>query len=334
MSAEKTLLLHIPVSNIEDNPNALRKVDVEDPDFEKLVDSVKSVGVLQAILVMSAVDAHGNPKTDDKGNPVYRLIDGLHRLTAAREAGQDTIPAQVVKTSEAQAMADQLITNVHKIETKPWQYSQHLTRILMRDQTLTIPELADKLSMDAAWLNKRLGLVHLAPEIGKLVDDESITVTNAVELAKLPPNEQKEFAERAASESPQTFVNAVKERLKQLRAAKREGRKPGEVTFVATPYLRKPAEVKAAYEKPDFVAEFIKAQGIADPVEAASAVLKWVVHMDEASIAEARAKFEADRAKKKAENERKKLEAAKKRGDEAKAKLAAAGVDADADSSE
>lgn len=324
-TTEKNLLLHIPVDHIEDNPNALRKVDLEDAKFEQLVDSVRNVGVLQAICVMGALDAKGEPKTDPQGNKIYRLVDGLHRLTAAREAGRESVPAQVLNVTEAQAMADQLIANAHKIETKPWQYSQHLVRILMRDQTITISELADKLSMDSAWLNKRLGLVNLAPEIGKMVDDEEITVSNAVELAKLQPAaEQFAFVDRAKAEQPQSFVPAVKERIKELRAAKREGRKPGEVTFVAVPHLRKPAEVKAELEKPSIIPQLVKAAGITDPVEAAQFTLRWVTHMDEASVADARAKFEADKSKKKAENDRKKAEAAIKRGEDARKKLGGA----------
>lgn len=319
---EKTQLLHIDLANIEDNPNALRKVDLEDASFEKLVESVKNVGILSAISVMDAVDAKGDPKTDPNGNKVYRLVDGLHRVTAAREAGLKSIPAQVLKATEAQAMADQLIANVHKVETKPFQYSQHLVRILMRDQTCTIDELADKLSMDSAWLKKRLGLVNLDPEIGALVDAEKITVSNAVELAKLQPaSEQKAFVERAMSEQPQTFVPAVKERIKELRAAKREGRKPGEVEFVATPHLRKPGVVKAEFEKPVIIPQLIKASGITDPVEAALLALKWFVHMDSESVASAKAKYAAQKDKDKAESARKKAENAQKRADEAKAAL-------------
>jgi len=321
---EKNLLLHIDLANIEDNPNALRKVDLEDAKFERLVDSVRNVGILSAISVMDALDAKGEPKTDSNGNKVYRLVDGLHRVTAAREAGLKSIPAQVLKATEAQAMADQLIANAHKIETKPFEYSQHLVRILMRDQTCTIDELADRLTMDSAWLKKRLGLVNLDPEVGKLVDEEKITVSNAVELAKLQPaSEQIAFVDRAMSEQPQTFVPAVKERIKQLRAAKREGRKPGEVQFVAVPHLRKPGEVKAEYEKPNIIPQLVKASGITDPVEAALFALKWFVHMDEASVAESRAKYEADRAKKKAEAKKAAAENAQKRADKAKADLAA-----------
>jgi ParB/RepB/Spo0J family partition protein len=325
---EKNPLLHIDLDHIEDNPNALRKVDLEDVKFEQLVASVGNVGILSPIAVTDALDPHGNPKTDASGNKIYRLVDGLHRLTAAREAGLTSIPAQVLKVTEAQAMADQLIANAHKIETKPWQYSQHLVRILMRDQTITINELADKLSMDAGWLNKRLGLVHLCEEIGKLVDEEKITVSNAVELAKLQPaSEQLAFKDRAMSEQPQTFVPAVKERIKELKAAKREGRKPGEVEFVAVPHLRKPGEVKAEYEKPTVIPQLVKAAGITDPVEAALFALKWFVHMDEASVAESRAKFEAQQAKVAAEKERKKVEKLKANAAKAQAALAASESD-------
>lgn len=326
MSFEKNALLHINVNNIEDNPNALRKVDPENVDYESLVDSIKNVGVLSAISVIVAYDAKGDPKTDEQGNAIYRLVDGLHRLTAARDAGLTTIPAQVLKATEAQAMANQLIANAHTIETKPWQYSQHLVRILMRDQTMTISELADKLSMNADWLNKRLGLVNLSPEIGKMVDEEKITVSNAVELAKLQPvSEQQAFVEKAMSEPPQTFVPAVQARIKQLRAAKREGRRPGAPEFEARAHLRKPSEVKTAIESGE-VAQRVKAAGISDPGEAAIFGLKWVLHLDEASVSDARAKFEAEQAKQQAERDRKKVEKDKQRAEAARLKLQVSGV--------
>lgn len=292
-------LLHVPLRNIERNPNALRTVNEQSEAFERLVDDVRLRGVLSPITVVAATMGDGKTPKTAEGQRIFRLVDGLHRVTAAQHAGLDSIPVQVLKQSDAEVLVTQLAANAKHIETRPWQYSQHLTRILAAgDATMTCSELATKLAMSPAWLAKRLGLVNLHADIGALVDEGRITVTNAVELAKLrPQNEQLAFVSQAIEEGPQVFVSKVKARIKELRDAKRAGRDPNaKPTFQATAHYRPLGVTKATIENSNGFGSIIRATGISDPIDAAIFALKWVLQLDEQSIAEAKAKDEAREA--------------------------------------
>lgn len=98
----------IPLSKIRENPVALRSVNRTSPDYLGLVDSIKQVGVMSSISVRELKD----PAT---GDVLYGLIDGLHRFSAAQDAGLSEIPAQIKTFNEAAILEAQIIANAHKI---------------------------------------------------------------------------------------------------------------------------------------------------------------------------------------------------------------------------
>lgn len=101
-----TVLKSIPLNNIKENPNALRTVDRTTEEYLGLVDSIRKNGILNAVLVR------------EMQNPVdqsvfYGLIDGLHRFTAAKDAGLTEIPAQVKSMEDAAVLEAQILANIH-----------------------------------------------------------------------------------------------------------------------------------------------------------------------------------------------------------------------------
>ena len=66
-----------------------RRLDKEDPAFRELVADVETYGVQQPISVKHYVDK--------KGNDRYTLVDGLRRLSAAREAGIASLVCDILR---------------------------------------------------------------------------------------------------------------------------------------------------------------------------------------------------------------------------------------------
>lgn len=315
-------LLNIPVANIEENPVALREVDKESEKYLGIRDSIKKDGLLNAISVVAAFQADGKtPKLDNAGGLMYRVCDGAHRLSACRENGFETIPAQVLTKTDQEIMVAQLVANAHKVDTKPFQYSRHLAHILSNDPTMTIQILANTLSKSRAWLDDRLGLGNLNDEVGKLVDDGKITVTNAVDLAKLRPvDEQLKFVADAIADSPAVFGPKVKARIKEIRDAKAAGRDPSEAgKFAPNAHSRKMSELKAELDSnaASLVAA-MKAAGITDVGQAAVFTLKWSQHLDEQSVAEQKARWDARQAQDEADKVKRAADRAAKKALEAK----------------
>ncbi len=316
-----TQLKHIPLKDIRESPVALRTVNRTSEKYLELVDSVRRDGVLNAILVREVID----PETKET---VFGLIDGLHRFSASQDAGRDTIPAQVTSKNDGEVLEAQILANVHKVETRPVEYSEQLTRILAQKPTMNLAELAQLLSKSPAWLNDRLHLVKLNKDIAELVDDNKINLSNAYALAKLPPEEQPAYLDRAQTMSPQEFVPTAAQRVKEIKDAKRAGRAPASMEFVPVAHVRKIGELKDEMTSKAVARALVHELQINDPVAAFTKGVEWALHMDEASIAVARDKDaqrkkedEEKKAKRDEERKKKKLEEAQAKAEELKAAL-------------
>lgn len=278
-----TRLQEIPLSKIRENPVALRTVNRESEEYLGLVDSIRKNGVLCSISVREIKDA-------DTGETLYGLVDGLHRFSASTDAGLDTIPAQVMEYDDAQTLQIQIIGNIHKIETKPVEYSKQLLRMLAANPTLTLSELASQLSKTDSWLTDRLGLTKLSEDIGKLVDEDKLNLTNAYALSRLPEEEQVNFLDRALTMSPAEFAPTASARLKEIKDAARKGREAAPAEFVAVPHVRKVGELKDELTNPTIGAVLVKELKVHDPAHAFALGVAWALHMDPKSVEAAKAK--------------------------------------------
>lgn len=295
MSKHLNPLKHIPLKQIRENPVALRGVNRTNVDYIQLVDAVKDVGIINPISVREVKDA-------TTGEIFYGIIEGLHRYTASLDAGKETIPAQVMNMSDAEVEEAQIIGNIHKIETKPVEYSKALQRLMGRNPTTTFSQMADKLHRSDSWLKERLGLTKLNKTVGDLVDGGKINLSNAYVLAKLPEDEQAAFIDRAQSMNPQEFGGTVQARKKELDTARRQGRAAAPEGFVAVARARKTAEIKQELENPVLGPQLVREAGLKTAEDGFILGLKYAVHLDSRSIEAAKAKNE--QRKKTEENER------------------------------
>lgn len=315
----------IPLKLIRENTEALRtQVDKEDEQYKGLVDSVKNHGIMNPISVREIID----PATNEM---LYGLVDGLHRFNAAMDAGLSEIPAQITTMDEANLVEAQILGNVHKIETKPVQYTKALLRILGSNPLLTLTELAARLSRSTTWLTERLQLVKLTEAIQKLVDSGELTLTNAYALTKLPPDKQNELLQQALGQSPAAFVPLATNVLKEVQAAKREGRKSETQTFKPVERLQRLPAIRdqkdLAVSSPDTspIVASAKKHGIKTVADAIAFALKWVLHADPDSVAADEAQWNADQ-KAKADKAAERAAAKKKEADEKAAAVATATV--------
>lgn len=299
-------LITVPIGMVKENPIALRSVNKKSEMYPGLVDSIRMVGILSPPTVREMKD----PET---GQKYYSLVDGLHRLNAAQDAGLTEIPVHVITADDAAILEIQLMANLHKIETKPVEYSDQLSRILANNPTMTVNELATRLGISATWLSARLNLVKLVEAIKPLVEEGKITVANAIHLAKLPPEEQPHFVERAMTMPSSEFTPCATQRVKELRDAKREGRAAGPQEFVPVAHVRKLSEIKVELESPTEIIAQVREAGLRTPAEIVQATLSWVIKLDPTSRAAAKAKSDAHEADQKEKAAARKKEAAEKK---------------------
>jgi len=291
------------LSEIRPNAVALRAVNPESESYLGLVESIREKGFFGAITVRERVDG-------ETGEKYLELVDGLHRFSAAQDVGIAEINVDITDFDDDQVLEAQILGNIQRVETKPVEYTRQMLRILARNPLMTEAELAKKLAKSITWVQQRLSLTKIADEkIQGLVDEGKIALINAYQLAKLPVEEQADFLDRAITESPETFVPAVKKRVKELKEAARQGKDAAEATFEPVAHMQKMKDIKGALDDGKLIPALIKKNKVTDPVKAATLAVQWVLHLDPDSIAAQKADFEA----KKLAKEEKKKEAAAKR---------------------
>lgn len=318
----ESALREIPLSQIRENPVALRQVNRGTEGYKELVDSIRQEGLLNPIVVRPMVD----PET---GEEFYGLIDGLHRYTASQDAGKETIPAHVKSMEDAQVLVAQIIGNIHRIETRPVEYSKQLQKILAQDPLLTAAQLAKTLGKSTTWIADRLGLLKIEDRVQGLVDEGKINLSNAFVLAKLPKEEQDGFVDRAMTMTPQEFSATVLERKKQLDKARREGRSVDANEFMAPVHMRKLKEVRTEMDSPRVGAALLKNSNISTLEQAFQLAVQWVLHQDPTSIEVAKQKDAERRQELKDKRDKAKTVRVKQKASEAAIKAARLQLESD-----
>ena len=311
----------VPTATIRENPAALRNVDVESEKFEQLKDSVAREGILNPPLGVDAVD----PET---GEQYVGLVDGLQRTTAAKMVGLKEIPMLIKDFDEQQILTAQIITNIQRIETKPAEYAKSLQRLLALNPTKTLTEFAQELSVSLGWLQGRLKLTNLAESIQALVNDGSITVTNAIQLGKMPEDEQMNWLEAAQTESPSEFVPKITARIKEIQKANREGREAKTLTFedVVKPVRRKLDEIVSELETQTVGASLCNKLSLSTAEEGFKLGLEWAMSMDPDTLEVKRAEWEQKKAEKEERKAKRKAEREERKAELAAAKAEEAGA--------
>ena len=191
----KTTLSEINISNLkdfEDNPFIFR----EDTAFEMLMDSISNLGVLTPIIVRDLKDGS------------YEIISGHRRVEACRRLNIETIPCIVKELAREEAIIVLVDLNLQRDEILPsekaYAYKMKMDALknqgartdLTSTQSVSKFRTAEKVGKEnnesRETVRRYIRLTYLIPEILKLVDEERIAFTPAVELSYLPSAEQNE----------------------------------------------------------------------------------------------------------------------------------------------
>ena len=158
---------------------------------EELKESIKENGLLEPIIVRSFSAG------------TYEIISGHRRVEACKELGIQTVPAIVrdmTKDEAVIAMVDSNLQREHLLPSeKAFAYKMKLEAMKHQGKTYgqVVHKSRDNISDNESGrqVQRYIRLTHLIPELLKLVDEERIAFTPAVELSYLPENEQKMLTE-------------------------------------------------------------------------------------------------------------------------------------------
>lgn len=176
----RTVLLE----EVSPNPtNPKWRTEGEGDDFEQLLASVATVGVLQPLLLVSA-DAWraANP---GEMLPVetasWVALEGNRRLLAARTSNISEVPAFIRDDFAGESDSILLHANGGRAELSPIDQATAYKRLL--DNGFTQSRLAKELGVSQATISKRVALLKLPAEFQTAVSDGRIPVNEAFEVA-------------------------------------------------------------------------------------------------------------------------------------------------------
>ncbi|MEU9983542.1 ParB/RepB/Spo0J family partition protein [Streptomyces sp. NPDC050856] len=192
----------LPLGLISQNPDNPRE---ELRDLEGLADSVREIGVINAITV-ATIDAYLAERPDraddlDEGAR-YIVIDGHRRLEASRLAGVPTIRVSVdnalVSTDESLLEAA-FVANVHRDDMNPLEQAQALRKLV--DFYGSQSKAAKRLGIAQSTISSKLSILDLSPELQADLLAGRRKIEHVRNLSKLPPEEQRQQADARAAAS-------------------------------------------------------------------------------------------------------------------------------------
>ena len=206
----ESVLLHVPVDQIEPNPDQPRS-RFDDTALDELSASIKEVGILQPIVVTPT----------DTG---YTLVAGERRWRAAKRAGLDTIPAVARGTSGDSTLVESLVENLQRQDLTPLEEA-HAYRQLLEDIGMTQEQIADRVGKSRPAVSNTLRLLQLPGPVQVMVDAGHLSAGAARALLGLNDESYAVYlAKKAVTEgwSVRQVEDAVRTR-KEMESPTRKG---------------------------------------------------------------------------------------------------------------
>ncbi|MCR5809018.1 MAG: ParB/RepB/Spo0J family partition protein [Clostridiales bacterium] len=167
---------------------------VDDEEMDRLVESIEEHGIMTPI----------NVRPIEGG---YEVISGHRRIHAAKRAGLATIPAIEMDMTRDQAAVALVDSNLHRekllpsekafayklkleaLSRQPGRPSKNVSQVGTQKRTDQI--MAEEAGESRNQIQRYIRLTNLIPPLLRMVDEERIAFTPAVELSYLSQEEQE-----------------------------------------------------------------------------------------------------------------------------------------------
>jgi ParB family chromosome partitioning protein len=163
-AAQSGGVTYLKLSQISANPEQPRS-HFSEQEIDELSESIKTLGVLQPILVRPF-------------NGAYQIVAGERRYRASTKAGLEQVPVLIRDLSERETLEIALVENVQRQGLNPIEEAQGYQR-LMEDFSLSAQEVAERVGKDRASVANIVRLLKLPPVIQEMVKDGRLSVGHA-----------------------------------------------------------------------------------------------------------------------------------------------------------
>lgn len=157
-------------------PDTFMRSSLDDSIMETLECSIKTVGVIQPIIV--------RPDGDK-----YKIVAGFRRYTASRNNGLKTIPVIIRDLTDAQADFQTFEENSGREDLSPYDEAKQIAGIKEK-HGLTNLDLSNKLHRSEAFISQRLKILEYPVVLQDALREKKVTFSVARELSHIA-NESK-----------------------------------------------------------------------------------------------------------------------------------------------
>ena len=192
----------------KDNPYKVK----DNEEMQDLIDSIKKYGIIEPLIV----------RKRDKGG--YEIISGHRRKYACEKAGIKQVPVLIRDMDKNLAVITVVDSNLQRQDILPSEKAfafkmkldaeRHQGKTSGQDvQKWTRENITD--NMSGRQVQRYVRLTELTPELLKLVDENKMAMSPAVEISYLKKQEQKDLLETIESEDcTPSYPQAI--RMKEL----------------------------------------------------------------------------------------------------------------------
>ena len=177
----------------KDNPYKVK----DNEEMQDLIDSIKKYGIIEPLIV----------RKRDKGG--YEIISGHRRKYACEKAGIKQVPVLIRDMDKNLAVITVVDSNLQRQDILPSEKAfafkmkldaeRHQGKSSGQDvQKWTRENITD--NMSGRQVQRYVRLTELTPELLKLVDENKMAMSPAVEISYLKKQEQKDLLETIESE--------------------------------------------------------------------------------------------------------------------------------------
>ncbi|MFE2842533.1 ParB/RepB/Spo0J family partition protein [Streptomyces scopuliridis] len=291
----------LKMRQIRRNPNQPRETFNAEA-LTELAGSIKEHGLLQPIVVR---------KVEEGG---YELVAGERRFRANEMAGNITIEAKILlsegdaEISDLDSFKKAMAENLNREDMLPLEEARGFKRVLDDEydgDPAQAPGVAKTFSKSVQYVNQRLALLALRPELQTAVDLGHIGTQAAVQIAALSRDNQRAVFEdwKKGDKSDNQLVHIAYAMRKQEKAAQQDSMVDVEemTTEEKAQRTRAQAKTKTDLDEIERMCELLDSIGKADPMELARAlegqVGKRLEQMDRVAGFVQKARFQLRQAK-------------------------------------
>ena len=204
------------------------KFQRNDSDFEMLVNSIREHSLLQPILIRPLSNG-------------FEIVAGHRRFQACRTLRWRFIPAKIRELSDKQAYEIQLTENIQRKSMDPVEEAEAFRRYVVDFGWGGVSELARKIGKSEEYVSHHLQLLKLPGDIKVKIANNSLKVSQAIEIAEIPPDRRSKIVSQVVNE------NLTVRQIRELKTVLKEEEEADPDKVIVS--LRDPSKSSSAIAK-------------------------------------------------------------------------------------